>query len=83
MIFIKNTKAMIRSPYGDTDFYDIFAGVLLGDTYITPYWLIICLDYVLRAFDKSLKMSLHQKNKKQEADDISQKLSQMQTTQMI
>ena len=38
----------VRSPDGDTDYFDIVAGVLQGDT-LAPYLFIICLDYVLRA----------------------------------
>ena len=37
----------VRSPDGDTDYFDIVAGVLQEDT-IALYLLIICLDYVLR-----------------------------------
>ena len=37
----------VRSPDGDTEFFDIVAGVLQGDT-LAPYLFIICLDYVLR-----------------------------------
>ena len=37
----------VRSPDGDTEYFDIVAGVLQGDT-LTPYLFIICLDYVLR-----------------------------------
>lgn len=43
----KNTRAMVRSPDGDTAFFDIVAGVLQGDT-LAPYIFIICLDYVLQ-----------------------------------
>ena len=32
MMHDKNTKAMVRSPDGDTDFLDIIAGVLQVDT---------------------------------------------------
>ena len=32
---------------GDTEYFDIVAGVLQGDT-MAPYLFIICLDYVLR-----------------------------------
>ena len=32
---------------GDTDYFDMVAGVLQGDT-LAPYLFIICLDYVLR-----------------------------------
>ena len=37
----------VRSPDGDTDYFDIVAGVLQGDK-LVPYLFIICLDYVLR-----------------------------------
>ena len=43
----QNTRSMVRSPDGDTDFFDISAGVLQGDT-LAPYIFIICLDYILR-----------------------------------
>ena len=36
----------VRSPDGDTEYFDIVVGVLQGDT-LAPYLLIICLDYVL------------------------------------
>ena len=44
MILYKNTKVKVRSPDGDTEYFDIVAGVLQA-----PYLFIICLDYVLRA----------------------------------
>ena len=47
MMLYQNTRSMVRSPDGDTDFFDIIAGVLQGDT-LAPYLFIICLDYVLR-----------------------------------
>ena len=47
-ILYRNTKVKVRSPDGDTEYFDIVAGVLQGDT-LAPYLLIICLDYVLRA----------------------------------
>ena len=37
----------VRSPDGHTEYFDIVAGVLQGDT-LAPYLFIICLDYVLR-----------------------------------
>ena len=40
-------KVNVCSLDGDTDYFDIVAGVLRGDT-LAPYVLIICLDYVLR-----------------------------------
>ena len=47
MMLYKNTKVKVRSPDGDTDDFDIVAGVLQGDP-LAPYHFIICLDYVLR-----------------------------------
>ena len=46
-ILYKNTKVKVRSPDGDTEYFDIVAGVLQGDT-LAPYLFIICVDYVLR-----------------------------------
>ena len=49
-ILYRNTKVKVRSPDGDTEYFDIVAGVLQGDT-LAPYHFIICLDYVLRTID--------------------------------
>ena len=38
---------MVRLPDVDTEFVDIVAGVLLGETF-APYLFIICLHNVLR-----------------------------------
>ena len=38
---------MVHLPDGDTDFFNIIAFVLQGDT-LAPYLFITCLDYVLR-----------------------------------
>ena len=46
-ILYRNTKVKVRSPDGDTEYVDIVAGVLQGDT-LAPYLFIICLVYVLR-----------------------------------
>ena len=47
MALYNNSKAMVRSPDGDTEFFKILAGVLQGDT-LAPFLFIICLDYILR-----------------------------------
>ena len=39
---------------GDTDYFDIVAGVLQGDT-LAPYLFIICLDDVLRTSINKIK----------------------------
>ena len=54
MMFYRNTKVKIRSPDGDTDYFDIVAGVLPGDT-LVPYLFILCLDYVLRTSVDKIK----------------------------
>ena len=47
IMFDKNTKIIVPSLDGNTDSFDIVAGVLQGDT-LASYLLIIGLDYVLR-----------------------------------
>ena len=47
MMLYRNTEVKVHSPDGDTDYFDIVAEVLQGDT-LAPYRFIICLDYVLR-----------------------------------
>ena len=44
----RNTKVKVCSPDGDTEYFDIVAGVLQGDM-LAPYLFIIYLDYVLRS----------------------------------
>ena len=44
----------VRSPDRDTDYFDIAAGILHGDT-LAPYLFIICLDYVLRTSIDKIK----------------------------
>ena len=44
----------VRSPDGDTEYYDILAGVLSGDT-LASYLFIICQDYVLRTSIDKIK----------------------------
>ena len=44
---MRHTKVKVCSPDGDTEYFDIVAGVLQGDT-LAPYLFIICLDYMLR-----------------------------------
>ena len=63
----KNMKVKVRSPNGDTDYFDIEAGVLQGDT-LAPYFFIICLDYVLRTSidkmkDNSFKLTKEKKKR--------------------
>ena len=43
----ENTKAKVISPDGETDTFDILAGVLEGDT-LAPFLFIIVLDNVMR-----------------------------------
>ena len=43
----RNTKVKVPSPDGHTDYFDIVAGVLQGDT-LVPYLFIICLVYMFR-----------------------------------
>ena len=43
----KKTCSMVRSPDGDTPFFNITTVVLQGDT-LLPFLFIICLDYILK-----------------------------------
>ena len=54
IMLYRNAKVKVRSPDGDTDDFDIVAGVLQGDT-LFPYLFIICLDYVLRTSIDKIK----------------------------
>ena len=54
MMFYRNTPVKVRFPDGDTDYFDIAACVLQGDT-LPPYLFIICLDYELRTSIDKIK----------------------------
>ena len=54
VILYRNTKVKARSLDGDTDYFDIVAGVLQGHT-LAPYLFVICLDYVLRTSIDKIK----------------------------
>ena len=47
MMLNNNTRSMIRSPDGDTPFFEINTGVLQGDILVL-FIFIICLDYILK-----------------------------------
>ena len=53
----------MRSPDGDTDYFDIVAGVLQEDT-LAPYLFIICLDYVFRTLIDKIKENSFELTKK-------------------
>ena len=54
MMLYRNTKVKVHSPDGDTDNFDIVAGVLQGNK-LAPYLFIICLDYMLRTSIDKIK----------------------------
>ena len=47
MILNRNIEVKVHSPDGGTEYFEIVAGILQGDT-LAPYLFIICLYYVLR-----------------------------------
>jgi len=47
MMLYENTRSLVQSPDGDTDFFDIKAGVLQGNA-PAPLLFIIILEYVLK-----------------------------------
>ena len=73
MILYKNTKVMVCLPNGNPDFFDIFPEVLQGDT-LAPYLFINCLDYVLQMSIDLIKEYGFTLKKRQEENDILQKL---------
>ena len=54
MMLYKNTKVKVHFLDGDTDYFDIVAGVLQGDT-LAPCFFIISLDYVLKTSIDKIK----------------------------
>ena len=62
-ILYRNTKVKVRSPDGDTEYFDIVAGVLQEDT-LAPYLFIICLDYVLRILIDKIRENDFEQTKK-------------------
>ena len=63
MILYWNTKVKVRSPDGDTDYFDIVAGVLQGDT-LAPHLFIICTDYLLKTSIEKIKENCFELTKK-------------------
>ena len=60
IMLYKNAKVKVRSPDGDTDLFDIVAGVLQKDT-LASYQLIICLGYI-RHTKKDKKQIIPRRN---------------------
>ena len=54
MMLYRNIKVKVCSPDGDTDYFDVVAGVLQGDT-LAQNLFIISLDYVLRTSIDKIK----------------------------
>ena len=74
-------KWNIRSPDGDTEYFDIVAGVLQGDT-LALYLFIICQDYVLRTSIDKIRENGFERTKEKEAEDTPQKQLPKPTTPM-
>ena len=62
-ILYRITTVKVRSPDRDTEYFDIVAGVLQGDT-LTPCLFIICLDYVLRTSIDKIRENGFERTKK-------------------
>ena len=54
----------VHSLDGDTEYFDIVAGVLQGDT-LAPYLFIICIDYVLRTSIDKIRENSFELTKKE------------------
>ena len=79
-ILCRNTKVKVLSPDGDTEYFDIVAGVLQWDT-LASYLFIICLDYVLRTSISKIRTTASSWLRK-EAEGIPQKHLPTPTTPM-
>ena len=79
MILYKNTKLKVRFLDGDTDYFDIVAGVLRGDT-VAPYMFIICLDYLLRTSIEKMKDNGFKLTRKEAEDTLHKQLRTIQTS---
>ncbi len=64
MILYRNTKVKVRSPDGDTDFFDIVAVIQQGNTQ-PAYLFAFCLDYELRISIDKIKENCLKLTKKQ------------------
>ena len=80
MMLYEYTKIKVRLPDGDTDYFDIVAGVLQGDP-LAPCLFIICLDYVLGTSIDKMKDNGF-KLKRKEAEDIPHKQLRTRTMPM-
>ena len=78
MMLYKNTKVKVCSTDKDTDYFDIVAGVLQGDT-LAPYPFIICLDYILKMSIDIMKYNISSWQRK-EAENTPHKQLRAQTT---
>ena len=54
IMLYRNMKVKVHSLDGDTDYFDIVAGVLQGDI-LAPYLFIISVDYMLRTSIDKMK----------------------------
>ena len=61
-ILYRNTKVKVRSPDGDTEYFDIVAGVQGGT--LAPHHFIICLNYVLRTSIDKIRENVFELTKK-------------------
>ena len=53
-VLYSNTKSTILTPDGETEHFDILAGILQGDT-LAPFLFIIVIDYVMRISVDTMK----------------------------
>ena len=81
MMLYKNMKAIVCSCEANNNFFDIVAGALEGDT-LALYMFMICQDFTFQMPIDLIKENGFMLNRP-EADDISHKLWEMQTMQII
>ena len=69
----KDIQAGVITPDGETEIFDIIAGVLQGDT-LAPYLFAIVLDYVLRKTidGREEELGFHLKRKSRRVGPVNQ-----------
>ena len=78
MMLYTDSKAIVRSLDGDSDFFYIDAGILQGDTFVL-FLFIIRLDCIIKTSIDLLKETFSH-TKKQSVNDILRKLFLLLTT---
>ena len=82
MMLYRNTKVKVRSPDGDTEYFDIVSRVLQGDTQ-APYLFIITLDYMLRTSTDKVKENGFELRKKRSRRYLAKTITDIESKKTV